>query len=89
MHLDAYSVVSPIGEFFVRFFRHRTSTVATRNFIALNVRLCLQHNKRDAKLSAVRLRHWTRKVVITRLENRTVRLSTVGHVSRIISEVEV
>jgi len=28
-------------------------------------------------------------VVITILENRTVRLSTVGHVSRLISEVEV
>jgi len=28
------------------------------------------------------------KVVITRLENRTVRLPTVGHVSRLTSEVE-
>jgi len=33
--------------------------------------------------------HWTGKVVITRLENRTARLPTVGHVSRLISEVEV
>jgi len=33
--------------------------------------------------------HWARKVALTRLENRAAPLPSVGHISRLISEVEV